>query len=68
MSINIQNINLSDFAKICRTCLAEGEMLPLYETCLNETCIIEMLMSCTFIQVNKQNYELKQKWIVCYNN
>lgn len=46
------DIAVENFAKICRTCLNEGEMKPLFETCSNDACLIEKLMSCTFIAVN----------------
>lgn len=41
-----------DFEKVCRTCLSAVEdMKPLYEECASDVCLVEMLMSCTFVQV-----------------
>lgn len=51
MSIPIKKISIKDFVKVCRTCLSEKELLPLYGTCSNSVCLVEMLMSCTFVQV-----------------
>lgn len=48
---NTVNITKNDFGKICRACLAEGELEPLYNNCSKEECFVEMLMSCTFVQV-----------------
>lgn len=45
-------IPIDDFGKICRTCLKEDDLKPLYQMCLKQTCVIEMLMSCTFIRVH----------------
>ncbi|GLV44433.1 Meiotic central spindle [Carabus blaptoides fortunei] len=40
-----------DFDKICRTCLLEADdMKPLYEECVSDVCLVEMLMSCTFVE------------------
>lgn len=45
-------IPIAKFGEICRTCLKEEDDLkPLYEMCIKQTCIIEMLMACTFIRV-----------------
>lgn len=51
MSIAVKKIRINDFVKVCRTCLSEKELLPLFETCSNSVCLVEMLMSCTFVQV-----------------
>lgn len=52
MSYETDKLSIYDFDKICRTCLEEGDTKPLYDTCSNEVCLIEMLMSCTLIQVD----------------
>lgn len=51
---NSDNLSIYDFGKICRTCLKEVDNLkPLYVMCSKQTCLIEMLMSCTLIRVSK---------------
>lgn len=49
--VNLKKVDLKD---ICRTCLGQGELQPLFRicTCLDEEeCVAEKLMTCTLIQV-----------------
>ncbi|GLV44434.1 uncharacterized protein CBL_10238 [Carabus blaptoides fortunei] len=55
MTERTDNLSIYDFGKICRTCLAEGDMKSLYENCSSKVCLIEMLMSCTFIQLSAKD-------------
>lgn len=52
MSNQVNNLTINDFEAICRTCLSKGDLKPLYENCDEQTCLVEMLMTCTFVQVS----------------
>lgn len=58
-----------DFEKVCRTCLSAVEdMKPLYEECVSNVCLVEKLMSCTFVQVCVYSYLIRNIFYVSNNS
>lgn len=51
MSVVNDIITTQNFWNICRTCMSEGDLQPLFEDCSNDACLIEKFMSCTLVQV-----------------
>lgn len=51
MSVANDLITTQNFWNICRTCMSEGDLQPLFEDCSSDACLIEMFMSCTLVQV-----------------
>lgn len=47
-----QTLSIGDFGKVCRTCLKESDIKPIFNSEYQDRDILQILQSCASIQVS----------------